>query len=329
MPYPSFEEQRKEKKRARERQLFKLRLRILLALFGLCLTACGFFIISKVNSSQKRLLPAGAANISTEAPSDFSTDSPDFSTDAPSSPSVSDVPPETPAADASQETELDSASKLAQIQSHPELYPSALLELVKKNEETIDFVFDYPEKSLLPPAETIGDKPAKGTIPLLLQWDERWGYAPYGTETIVALSGCGPTCIAMVASGLTQDNTITPAVVAEYAAANGYLDQNLNTSWLLMTAGCRQFGISGAMLGLDENAMANTLASGYPIICSMAPGIFTTTGHFIVLTGYENGAFTVNDPASSVRSSRTYTLDEFRDQIKNMWYFVPCTDVSA
>ncbi|MFR3386435.1 MAG: hypothetical protein ACLTST_08525 [Lachnospiraceae bacterium] len=28
----------------------------------------------------------------------------------------------------------------------------------------------------------------KGEIPLLLQWDERWGYAPYGKSIVV--SGC-------------------------------------------------------------------------------------------------------------------------------------------
>ena len=63
--------------------------------------------------------------------------------------------------------------------------------------------------------------------------------------------------------------------------------------------------------------MAATLASGSPIICSMGPGIFTSSGHFIVLTGYQDGSFTVHDPASKMRSSKTYTFDEFSDQIKN------------
>ena len=39
------------------------------------------------------------------------------------------------------------------------------------------------------------------------------------------------------------------------------------------------------------------------------------------LTSYQNGAFTVHDPASKIRSSRTYTFSEIREQIKNMWYF--------
>ncbi len=54
-----------------------------------------------------------------------------------------------------------------------------------------------------------------------MQWDERWGYAPYGTS-IVAASGCGPTCMAMVAAGLNQDASITPAKVAAYGTEHGY-----------------------------------------------------------------------------------------------------------
>ena len=170
-------------------------------------------------------------------------------------------------------------------------------------------------------AKSIGDDFVTGEIPALIQWDERWGYAPYGSETIIAVSGCGPTALSMVISGLLQDASITPAVVADYASSNGYLDENLDTKWELMTNGVEHFGISGSILGLDENAMINVLSVGCPIICSMGPGIFTTTGHFIVLTGYQDGAFAVHDPASKVRTSQTYTFQEISGQIKNMWYF--------
>ena len=67
-------------------------------------------------------------------------------------------------------------------------YPKGVIELLDKNAETIDFVEDYEVKKDLPAAETLDAVP-KGEIPLLLQWDERWGYAPYG-KSIVAVSGC-------------------------------------------------------------------------------------------------------------------------------------------
>lgn len=106
-------------------------------------------------------------------------------------------------------------------------YPKGVIELLDKNEETIDFVEDYEEKKDLPAAETL-DAVTQGEIPLLIQWDERWGYAPYG-NSIVAVSGCGPTCMAMVAAGLTGDVTATPAKLAAYGTENGYLDEENNT----------------------------------------------------------------------------------------------------
>ena len=56
------------------------------------------------------------------------------------------------------------------------------------------------------------------SFPLLLQWDKRWGYAPYG-GSIIGLSGCGPTCLSMVLITLTGNETQTPAQVAQFSAA--------------------------------------------------------------------------------------------------------------
>lgn len=198
---------------------------------------------------------------------------------------------------------------------------SAALETASRNDLDTETAAATEKAHKNAAAKSIGDDFVTGEIPALIQWDERWGYAPYGSETIIAVSGCGPTALSMVISGLLQDASITPAVVADYASSNGYLDENLDTKWELMTNGVEHFGLSGSILGLDENAMINVLSVGCPIICSMGPGIFTTTGHFIVLTGYQDGAFTVHDPASKVRTSQTYTFQEISGQIKNMWYF--------
>lgn len=48
-----------------------------------------------------------------------------------------------------------------------------------------------------------------GGIPLLLQWDERWGYKNYG-DNIMAINGCGPTCLSMVVSYLKQNGQYHP-----------------------------------------------------------------------------------------------------------------------
>lgn len=215
--------------------------------------------------------------------------------------------------------------RIRNVVEHAEEYPEKVLKMLAKNIETLDFVLDYFDKKDLPCSETIGESEINGEIPLLIQWDERWGYGSYGSS-MVAVSGCGPTCIAMVASGLTGRTDITPYSVASYSEENGFLTPELDTSWDLMTYGCEEFDITGTMLGLDEAAMANTLNGGCPIICSMGPGDFTESGHFIVLTSYEDGAFHVNDPNSRIRSGQTWSYEMLKDQIVNMWYYTVTGD---
>lgn len=206
------------------------------------------------------------------------------------------------------------------IQATVQGYPKGVIELLDKNPATVDYVEAYGEKQGQAYAEDIGDDYVEGQIPLLIQWDERWGYAPYGTS-VVAVSGCGPTCMAMVAAGLNHDPTITPAKVAAYGTENSYVDEENNTYWAFMQEAGADFGLSCYSGFLTEQQLAAELSAGHPVICSMGPGYFTQNGHFIVMTGYENGQIRINDPFSEENSARTWSYAEIQDQIKAMWVY--------
>lgn len=199
-------------------------------------------------------------------------------------------------------------------------YPDGVIELLDKNPETVDFVENYPKKKDSKPAETIGDSLQPGSIPLLLQWDERWGYSTYGTS-IIAISGCGPTCMAMVASGLNQDPSITPAKVASFGTQHSYVDEENNTYWSFMREAGASWNLSCYEGLLNETQVSTELSAGHPIICSVGPGNFTQIGHFIVLTGYENGNVTVNDPFSKANSETLWNFSQIKDQIRAMWVY--------
>lgn len=199
-------------------------------------------------------------------------------------------------------------------------YPDGVIELLDKNPETVDFVENYPKKKDSKPAETIGDSLQPGSIPLLLQWDERWGYSTYGTS-IIAISGCGPTCMAMVASGLNQDPSITPAKVASFGTQHSYVDEENNTYWSFMREAGASWNLSCYEGLLGETQVSAELSAGHPIICSVGPGNFTQIGHFIVLTGYENGNVTVNDPFSKANSETLWNFSQIKDQIRAMWVY--------
>lgn len=194
-----------------------------------------------------------------------------------------------------------------------------LRELLENNPETVDFIKNYPSMKDNPPAEDIGEV-TKGVIPHLLQWDERWGYQIYG-DNMIAVNGCGPTAISMVAAGLTGDSSVTPYKVAKTAEEQGYYTGESGTSWSLMTDGAQQWGIRGEELGLSREEIFSALENGSPIICSMRPGDFTTTGHFIVLAGVEDGKIRVNDPNSVKRSEELWDYETLEYQINNLWAY--------
>lgn len=198
-------------------------------------------------------------------------------------------------------------------------YPEQLIDMLSRNMEMYDFVIKYPNKQGKVYSDNVG-KIQKGTIPLLLQWDERWGYANYGDSNI-AISGCGPTALSMVITGLTGDNSITPYVVAKFSEENGYYLKDTGTSWYLMTEGVKKLGINGKEISLSKGVIFQALKKGHPIICSMRKGDFTTTGHFIVLAGIKDEKIIVNDPNSKARSNLLWDYERLEYQIKNLWEF--------
>lgn len=198
-------------------------------------------------------------------------------------------------------------------------YPEDLLKMLSRNPDMLDFVLDYPEKRGQVFADTIGEVEA-GEIPLLLQYDPRWGYGDYGASS-VAVSGCGPACLSMVAAGLTGNDAVTPYAVARYADQEGYYVYGAGTAWSLMSRGASHFGVEGEELPLMKSRMERALEEGRPIICVVGPGDFTTSGHFIVLTGLRDGKFTVNDPNSTRRSNQLWDYETLEPQISNLWAF--------
>lgn len=212
----------------------------------------------------------------------------------------------------------DSAGKDAYAALNRKQYPQELQELLELNEETLDYVTGYPDRdSYIGQPIDLADDFTAGEVPLLMQWDRRWGYDMYGSS-MIGLSGCGPLCLTMAYLYFTEDTEMTPREMAEYAQDNGY-HTSAGTSWDLWTEGAEKLGLRGREAALDERSMQAVLDSGGLIVCSMRPGDFTTTGHFILIRGYDENGFFVNDPNRRSNSERQWDFDTLRYQIKNLW----------
>ena len=194
-------------------------------------------------------------------------------------------------------------------------YPESLIELLERNPETEEFVLNYP---LYQPGEVDLSGFSRETVPLFLQWDPMWGYGTYGSD-FLAVTGCGPTCLAMAGYYLTGSDNMNPAELARFAETNGYYAQGYGSSWTLISEGSAKLGLTATELPLVKEKMTDALEAGHPVILAMGKGDFTTSGHYIVLTDYSEGAFTVNDPNSVLRSSQTWTYEQLEGQIRNIW----------
>lgn len=204
-------------------------------------------------------------------------------------------------------------------QLEEEEYPESLLALLEKNPETKDFVLHYPENKNRDTEIELSGEVTKGTIPLFLQWDERWGYETYGND-FLAVTGCGPTCLSMVRCGLSGDTDWNPLEVARMAEKKGYYVEGAGSSWELMTEGAEALGLTVYSVRFDADHIISALENGNPIICAMRPGDFTTTGHFIVLSGVdEDGSVIVRDPNSRMNSETSWDVEDLMHQIKNLW----------
>ena len=51
----------------------------------------------------------------------------------------------------------------------------------------------------------------------------------------------------------------------------------------------------------------------------VGPGDFTDTGHFLLVTGVENGMYRVHDPNSPTNTAQLWTYDRLVSQIRGAW----------
>ena len=197
-------------------------------------------------------------------------------------------------------------------------YPEELRELLQRNPETEEFVLHYPlDKGSEVHVDLAGYDRADG-VPLFLQWDRQWGFLDYGSKP-AALTGCGPTCLSMAAWYLTGNDAFSPDRMMEFAEKNGYYSPGSGSSWTLISEGAVKLGFDVTEIPLVKSRIFDNLEVGNPIICAMGPGDFTSSGHYIVLVGLEDGLLRVNDPNSRENSGKLWKFEDIESQFRNLW----------
>ncbi len=157
-------------------------------------------------------------------------------------------------------------------------------------------------------------------MPKLYQWDARWGYSLYGGKPM-GITACGPTCLSMVCLYFFEDAKYTPRYVADFAEENGYYAKGYGSTWTLMSQGGKKLGLDVSAIPPNMSNVKKLLQEGNLVVFCMGPGDFTSSGHFILLTGVQDGLAVVHDPNSPTRTAQLWDLNLIKDQIQNLWVF--------
>lgn len=149
-----------------------------------------------------------------------------------------------------------------------------------------------------------------GNVPIFKQCGQSWSNGSYGSGgKDICSSGCGPTSVAMVLK--FYGINVTPEDTAQLSLSSGCRVSAGTSGPCLISKAAQKYGLKSEV-GIPWDKAIQYLKQGKPIIVSGRGGApFTSVGHFIVLTCYnENGGnptISVNDPAGgSSRDNKSY-----------------------
>ena len=219
------------------------------------------------------------------------------------------------------ETALTGAAGGTEAGHHMAAVPAAILEKVAKQPDTMEFAAHFYAFGSTSRDMDISADVTEGEVPLLLQWDKRWGYEMYGSN-YMGINGCAPTALATVYAGLTGKTDVTPYDLAEYAVNAGLYISGQGTKWELMEVGGRHLGLRVQRVWKDERAIRQALADGKLLTVRVGAGDFTDGGHFLVICGIdENDMVEIRDPNSREKTARLWEFDRIMEQATCFWSF--------
>ena len=139
--------------------------------------------------------------------------------------------------------------------------------------------------------------------PYYSQRDGRWGGRKYGPYSMDA-TGCVPTTLAMVISGITGTEVL-PTTVADYLYnhTNEFNKDGFGTSSRGIVRAAQHWDLTTETL-FTASAVKEVLSQGHHVLGAVGTSIFAhySVTHELVLKGYDNGKTYVRDPYNAANN---------------------------
>ena len=206
---------------------------------------------------------------------------------------------------------LDQADLLAQIaETANEYEDERLLTLALNEPSALQFVADYPtsDKS----SSRYEDPLTRGDVPCLYNWDKRWGAVTYGDGPL-AVTGSGPTTLAMAYMGLTGKADFTPTEIAQQASKANYFGNDSGTKGELFVKLPETMGLISEAFEPDADNFY-IIGENTVLAVEVNAGTLTDQAHWVLVVNINSdGSVTVFDPTSTTVSARPWDMNTIAD----------------
>lgn len=204
------------------------------------------------------------------------------------------------------------------ILENREEYPDSLIKLAANRPNSLKFVKNYIDnkntfqKFDSHPEETVA---LNRQFPLYILWDERWGYKEY--EDVFCVLGCGPTTATMAING--YGGNANPNAIMDEMIEKRYYIKDVGTSWEGIRKILDKYGVASESLPTVEKKYKNHLDTGNAILINVAPSKFTNLGHYMLIVGYNENGYILNDSNSIEYSQQEVSFEELAQILKGAW----------
>ena len=213
---------------------------------------------------------------------------------------------------------LDRGDLLAQVAQNADKYDDVrLLELALNEPDAIAFVANYPtsDKSSRAYDGTV----KRGEVPLLYDWDSHWGAVTYGDGPL-AVTGSGPTTLAMAYMGLTGKTDNSPTEIAQQASKSNYTDSSSGSKPELFSKLATSLGLKTEDLDVSSETLLYTLGDYTVVAVELRDATITDDAHWaLVVNMNEDGSVTLYDPTSSAVSAQPWSTGTIASSSKTFY----------
>ncbi|MDE6594570.1 MAG: C39 family peptidase [Oscillospiraceae bacterium] len=216
--------------------------------------------------------------------------------------------------------ETDERAKFAI--DNAELYPEYWFSMLY-NENDFEYAYNYPFMKDSYNTMSFTDEELNGDeIPAIYMKDSRWAYEMNGT---VKTQGCVAVSVTMANLYLNHNGNVDPVKVFYYADEMGYSNfggiNQKNVTEILehfgMNAEEHVFSDESGEKVTESELKAAVDTEGTAVMAAVEGDTFGR--HALIIRGYDENGFYINDPAAPEKTAQQWSFEVFENELTRYW----------